>query len=63
MIGKVLSDRVQALVEILGDLAWVIIGLIVTILLGWQLVRHIRPSSEKQQPKYRPIEVLQEEII
>ena len=54
MIGKVLSDRVQALVEILGNLAWVIIGLIVTILLGWQLLRHIRPSSEKQQPKVSP---------
>ena len=54
MIGKVLSDRVQALVEILGNLAWVIIGLIVTILLGWQLLRYIRPSSEKQQPKVSP---------
>ena len=42
MLGKLFSDRVQALVEILGNLAWVIVGLIFASILGWYLVRHIR---------------------
>jgi membrane protein DedA with SNARE-associated domain len=43
-IGYFFSDRVQAIAEILGNLAWVIAGLIVTVILGWRLVRIYLPA-------------------
>jgi membrane-associated protein len=45
-IGYVFSNRVQAIAEILGNLTWVIVGLMVTVILGWQLVRYVRPKAE-----------------
>jgi len=45
-IGYAFSNRVQAIAEILGNLAWVIAGLIVTVILGWQLVLYVRPKPE-----------------
>lgn len=45
MLGYVFSDRVQYLVEILGNLAWVILGIILSLLLGWKLLRYIRPKK------------------
>ena len=50
-IGYAFSNRVQAIAEILGNLSWVIVGLIVTVILGWQLVRYVRPENvvKKQQ--------------
>src|SRR6266436_4028451 len=45
MIGKFFSDRVQALVEILGNLAWVIVGLIAALILGWKLLRYLQPAE------------------
>jgi membrane protein DedA with SNARE-associated domain len=42
-LGYVFSDRVQYLVEILGNLAWVILGIIVSILLGVKVFRYFRP--------------------
>jgi membrane-associated protein len=42
-IGYFFSNRVQAIAEILGNLTWVIVGLILTVILGWQLVRQMRP--------------------
>jgi membrane protein DedA with SNARE-associated domain len=45
-IGYVFSNRVQAIGEILGSLTWVIVGLILTTILGWQLVRTVRPREE-----------------
>lgn len=43
MLGYIFSDRVQYLVEILGNLAWVILGVIVTIILGIKVVGYFRP--------------------
>jgi membrane-associated protein len=43
-LGKLFSDRVQELVDILGNLAWVIFGLVAAGILGWQLRRYLRPS-------------------
>jgi len=37
-LGYIFSDRVQIITELLGNLAWAIVGLIVTIILGWKLV-------------------------
>ncbi|HET6976193.1 MAG TPA: DedA family protein [Pyrinomonadaceae bacterium] len=48
MLGYVFSDRVQYLVEILGNLAWAILGIILTVILGWKLLRYLRPK--KPQP-------------
>lgn len=45
-IGYVFSNRVQAIGEILGNLTWLMLGLIVTAILGWQLVRYVRPKPE-----------------
>jgi membrane-associated protein len=45
-IGYAFSNRVQTIAEILGNLSWVVVGLIVTVILGWQLVRHVRPKPE-----------------
>jgi membrane protein DedA with SNARE-associated domain len=45
-IGYAFSNRVQAIAEILGNLTWVIVGLIVAVILGWQLVRYVRPKLE-----------------
>ena len=45
-IGYAFSNRVQAIAEILGNLTWVIVGLTLTAILGWQLVRYLRPKEE-----------------
>ena len=45
MLGKLFSDRVQALVEILGNLAWVVVGLIAAAILGWKLLRYLHPAD------------------
>jgi membrane protein DedA with SNARE-associated domain len=45
-IGYAFSNRVQAIGEILGNFSWVIVGLILTTILGWQLVRYVRPEEE-----------------
>jgi membrane-associated protein len=45
-IGYAFSNRVQAIAEILGNLSWVIVGLIVAVILGWQVMRYVRPKPE-----------------
>jgi membrane protein DedA with SNARE-associated domain len=45
-IGYAFSSRVQAIAEILGNLTWVIVGLILTAILGWQIVRYLRAKEE-----------------
>ena len=45
MLGKFFSDRVEALVEILGNLAWVIVGLIAAVILGWRVVRYLQAGD------------------
>jgi membrane protein DedA with SNARE-associated domain len=44
-LGYIFSDRVQALAEILGNLAWVILGLIVVVILGWKIVQYVRSQN------------------
>ncbi len=36
---------VQTIAEILGNLAWEIASLIVTVILGWQLMRIYAPAA------------------
>jgi membrane protein DedA with SNARE-associated domain len=44
MLGKFFSGRVQELVEILGNLAWFVVGLIAAAILGWKLIKYLRPA-------------------
>ncbi len=44
LLGKIFSYQVQALSEILGDMAWVIIGLFASLALGWTLWTYLRPK-------------------
>lgn len=46
MLGYIFSDRVQYIAEILGNLAWAILGLIVAVILGWKLMRYMRPARQ-----------------
>jgi membrane-associated protein len=47
ILGYIFSNRVQAIAEILGNLAWVVVGLIVTAILGWKLVRIYVPADNE----------------
>ena len=49
VLGYIFSGRVQAMVEILGNLAWVIVGLFVAVILGWKLVRYLRLDSSRSE--------------
>src|SRR5258708_36859500 len=51
MLGIFFSDRVQALVEILGNLAWVIVGLIAAVVLGWKLLRYMQTADALKDRK------------
>jgi membrane-associated protein len=42
MLGYIFSDRVQAIAEVLGNLAWVILGFIVAVIMGWKTVQYLR---------------------
>lgn len=50
MLGKLFSDRVQAMSEFFGDFTWTILGLVAVLVLGWKLYQNFRsPSSEKPE--------------
>ncbi len=48
MLGYKFSDRVQYLAEILGNLAWVILGLTVALILSWKVMRYLRPREASE---------------
>ncbi|HBB89960.1 MAG TPA: DedA family protein [Blastocatellia bacterium] len=50
-IGYAFSNRVQYIAEILGNLSWVIVGMILALILGWQLVRYVRPKAKAAHAK------------
>jgi membrane-associated protein len=45
MLGYIFSDRVQYIVELLGNLAWAILAFIVAAVLGWKLLRYFWPAE------------------
>lgn len=45
MLGKIFSDRVQAISDLLGNLTWVILGLFVAAVLGWKLLKYLRATD------------------
>jgi membrane-associated protein len=44
-LGYFFSDRVQAIAEVLGYLAWLIIGSIVSVILGWKILHYLRSQK------------------
>ena len=48
MLGKIFSDRVQELMDLLGNLGWVNLGVFVAVVLGWKTVQYLR--SQKSAP-------------
>lgn len=54
MLGKIFSDRVQGLAELLGNLTWVILGLLVAAFLGWKLINYLR-ATEPVEAQQTPI--------
>jgi membrane-associated protein len=45
MLGFLFSDHVQYIAQIMGNLAWAILALIVAGVLGWKLFRYFRPAA------------------
>ena len=45
MLGYIFSDRVQFIVEILGNLGWATLAVIVAIVLGWSVMQFSRTSD------------------
>ena|ERR1039457_2946707 len=45
MLGYIFSDRVQAIAEVLGYLGWIILGFIVAVILGWKILKYLRPQN------------------
>ncbi len=45
MLGKIFSDRVQGLADLFGNLTWVMVGVIATIILGWKLFQYFHGTS------------------
>jgi membrane protein DedA with SNARE-associated domain len=46
MLGKIFSGSVQALVEVLGDLGWVLVGIVVAAVLLWWLARSLATAED-----------------
>jgi membrane protein DedA with SNARE-associated domain len=41
-LGYFFSGQVQAMADILGDLPWIILGFVVSVILGWKIVQYLR---------------------
>ncbi len=57
MVGKMFSDRIEALTEMLGNLTWVVVGLIAAILFGWMLVKNF-PTAPNEEAELLPAALL-----
>jgi len=44
-LGYIFSDRVQTIADVLGNLAWALVGLIVAVILGWKLLHYFRSEE------------------
>lgn len=45
-LGRQFSDKVEAIADLLGNLTWVVLGLLVMLVLGWKLFQAARSSTE-----------------
>jgi membrane protein DedA with SNARE-associated domain len=48
-LGNIFSDRVGALADLLGNLTWVIVGIIALGILGWKLLQYFRSSNQSSE--------------
>ncbi len=48
-LGNLFSDRVGALAELLGNLTWVIVGVVAALILGWKLLQYFRSGGEASE--------------
>jgi membrane-associated protein len=48
LLGRFFSDRVQAMGDLLGDVVWMIVGLLFVFILGSNLLQYFRPSSKSK---------------
>jgi membrane protein DedA with SNARE-associated domain len=51
LLGKFFSGRIQALVDVLGNLAWVLVGIVLAAILFWWIVRSLQGSPGKAPQK------------
>jgi membrane-associated protein len=47
LLGKLFSDRVQALSDMLGDLTWAVLALVAAVILGALLLKYLREPDAK----------------
>lgn len=45
LLGWLFSDRVQEMSDLLGDFMWMIVGLLLVCVLGWNLVKYLRAPA------------------
>lgn len=45
-LGRAFSDQVQAIADLLGDLTWVVVGLLAIALIGWTLFKRENVADE-----------------
>jgi membrane-associated protein len=45
MLGKIFSGSVQALAEVLGNLVWVLVGIVAAAILLWWIKRSLQPGA------------------
>jgi membrane-associated protein len=45
MLGRIFSDRVQDVIQLMGSLVWVEVGLVGAVFFGWLLIRNLRKRS------------------
>ena len=48
MLGKLFSDRVQAMKDMIGNLTWAFVALFACLVFGWKLIGYLRPASSKE---------------
>jgi membrane protein DedA with SNARE-associated domain len=55
-VGRIFSDRVEAMSDLLGDATWAILGLVAVMVLGWKLVqtKRLHRSSGTKRPRVTP---------
>jgi membrane-associated protein len=50
-VGLAFSDRVQAIAEVLGNLTWAAVGVVIAAFLGWKLFSRQRQTTESLQTR------------
>src|SRR5262249_57803563 len=46
LLGYFFNDRVQEIAALMGDLSWVVIGLIAATAVGWKLISYLRSTNQ-----------------